>query len=251
MSEPSRYRSLVPYPRIDRSVMAVSVLLGLTAFAFLFAVDFMLAQLADLPFLRDGFPISDLEIAINHARMTGIGRAIAALAVATAVLWLVWQFRAHANLRSLHLPSTKFTPVTGVVAWLIPVAHLVLPVLAIRELWRVPDPDTGAANPDEPRPRTWTPMLVWGWWASFLTMVGLAVKGFAQAPTSNATPEQLIARNHWLIPACLVGIPAAVIAIVLVNRIVGRLQLKEDQVRFPGWEAWTKVRPGRGPVSPR
>jgi hypothetical protein len=249
MSEPSRYRPLVPYPRIGRVTMAVSVFLGLFAAALLFAVDFMLAQLADLPFLRDGFPISDLEIAINHARMTGIGRAVALLTVVTAVLWLIWQYRAHANLRSLRLPRTRFSPPAGVVAWIVPVVNLVLPLLAIRELWRVPDPDTGAEAPGAHRGRSWTSPLVWGWWASFLAMVALAEQGFSQAPRSNASPEQLIARNHWLIPACLVGMAAAVLAIFLVNRIVGRIQLKEDQVRFPGWEAWTSARTRHGPVS--
>jgi hypothetical protein len=222
--------------------MAVSVPIGLSALAFLWAVDFMLAQLADLPFLRDGFPISDLEIAINHARMTGIGRTSAVLVAAGGVLWLIWQYQAHANVRALEPGASRFTPLTGVVAWLVPVANLVLPLLAIREIWRVADPYVDPAGSGERRPRRWTSGWVWAWWVTFLTAAGLAATGLAQAPRTNASPEQLIARDHWLIPACLVGMAAAVLAIVLVHRIVGRLQRKESRTRFPGWEAWTTSR---------
>jgi hypothetical protein len=239
----------VPYPRIDRIAMAVSVPIGLSALAFLWAVDFMLAQLADLPFLRDGFPISDLEIAINHARMSGIGRTIAALVAAGAVLWLIWQYQVHANVRTLER-AARFTPVAGILSWVVPVANLVLPLLAIRDAWRAADPDVEPVGPGERPPRRWTSGWVWAWWLTFVTAAGLAVTGFAQAPRSNASPEQLIARDHWLIPACLVGIAAAVLAIVVVHSMVGRLQRKENQARFPGWEAWTTARRrSDGPVS--
>jgi hypothetical protein len=249
VSESSRYRSLVPYPRIDRMAMAVSVPIGLSALAFLWAVDFMLAQLADLPFLRDGFPISDLEIAINHARMTGIGRTIAALVVAGGVLWLIWQFQAHANARTLE-PDARFAPWAGVLSWLVPVVNAVLPLLAIRDAWRAADPDVAPVLTDERPRRRWTSGWVWARWLTFATAAGLAITGFAQAPRSNATAEQLIARNHWLIPACLVGMVAAVLAIVVVHSLGGRLQRKEGQARFPGWEAWTTSRRrSDGPVS--
>src|SRR5215471_4540425 len=110
MGEPTRYRSIVPYPKLDRIAMALSVLMGLCGLACLFAVDFMDAQLADLPFLRDGFPVSDLEIAINHARMTGIGRAVGGLALASGILWLIWQYRCHANLRTIEPERARFHP---------------------------------------------------------------------------------------------------------------------------------------------
>lgn len=242
--EPTRYRSIVPYPRLDRVAMAVSILIGLCGLAFLFAVDFMDAQLADLPFLRDGFPISDLEVAINHARMTGIGRAIGALVLGSAIVWLIWQFQAHANLRTIEPKRARFRPTAAVAAWLLPVLNAPLSLLAIRELWRVGDPDVEPVRAGQRPRRRWMSPLVWAWWVTFFTTVGLAVTGFLQAPRSGASPEELIARDHWLIAACLVGIAAVVFAIGLVNSLVGRLQRRENQVRFPGWEAWSTARSG-------
>jgi len=108
----------------------------------------------------------------------------------------------------------------------------------------VGDPDVEPLRAGERRRRRWTSPLVWAWWVTFFTTVGLAVKGFAQAPRTEASAAELIARDHWLIAACLVGIAASVFAILLVNSLVGRLQRRENQVRFPGWEAWTTARSG-------
>jgi hypothetical protein len=249
MSEPTRYRSIVPYPKLDRLTMAVSVLVGLCGLACLFAVDFIGAQLTDLPLLRDGFPVSDLELAIYHARMAAIGRTVGVLALASAILWLIWQYRAHANLRAIEPTRAHVRPAMSVVMWLIPVLNAPLSLWAIRELWRVGDPDAEPARPGERRRRRWTSPLVWAWWITFFTTVWLAVTGLAQAPRTGASPEELIARDHWLFAAALVGIAAAVLAIVLVNSIVGRLQRREYQVHYGGWEAWSTARIGSdGPV---
>lgn len=200
------------------------------------------AQLSYLPFLAANLPVSDFEIAVNHARLSGIGWGLAIVGVALGLLWAVWQYQAHDNLRALRVGRPRFAPVAGVLAWLIPVANLVVPVLAVRELWRVGDPDV--TGPDGIRR---TGPLVWIWWLLLLAGIGLALRGFSLVPKTVATPEQLISRNHWLIAASLVGIPSAVVSIVLVNRITARLLLKEDQVRYPGWKAWSSRH--RGPAA--
>ena len=135
--------------------------------------------------------------------------------------------------------------------WPIPVLNAPLSLLAIRELWRVGDPDIEPLVAGERRRRRWTSPLVWAWWVTFFTTVGLAVTGFLQAPRTGASPEELIARDHWLIATCLVGIAASVFAILLVHSLVGRLQRRENQVRFPGWEAWSTARSGGAGSAPR
>src|SRR5262249_17083436 len=159
----------------------------------------------------------------------------------------------HANARTLE-PAARFAPAAGVLSWFVPVANAVLPLLAIRDAWRAADPDVPPVTPGERRPRRWTSGWVWAWWLAFATAAGLAGgggagAGSAQARRSTASAQQLIAGAHLLTPACVVGMAAAVLAIVVVHSRVGRLPRKESQARFPGWEAWTTARRSNGPVS--
>jgi hypothetical protein len=65
-----------------------------------------------------------------------------ALSLAT---WLRWQHRAHRNLRALRVQALRYSPPAAVLGWLVPLANLILPLLAVRELWQASylDPPAG------------------------------------------------------------------------------------------------------------
>jgi hypothetical protein len=70
-------------------------------------------------------------------------------------------------------------------------------------------------------------------------MVALA---YRDTPLTGATADQLIARDHRLVIASLIGVVAAIPAMILINKIEGRLSLKEEGARIPEWRPWTALR---------
>jgi hypothetical protein len=53
-----------------------------------------------------------------------------------------------------------------------------------------------------------------------------------------------------LVAACLTGIAAAIFGIVLLVKIDGRLDLKEDAAGHPTWRAWSDDRRTPGNAKP-
>lgn len=84
------------------------------------------------------------------------------LALATAVVFLLWLHRAHRNVRMLGVERLGFSPRAALAAFLVPVVNFVVPVRVVSQLWR-------ASRPETPRgPRWWEvrgPMFIVVWWA--------------------------------------------------------------------------------------
>jgi hypothetical protein len=83
------------YPASPQWAIACTVFLILMGLAF--AVDFLVPDLRDLPFLRDELPIADSELRQNHTRLVVITKVAIVVGALTAITWLIWQFLAHAN----------------------------------------------------------------------------------------------------------------------------------------------------------
>ena len=81
-----------------------------------------------------------------------------ALVLLAAPLW-VW--RAHANLRALGLPGLVHTPTITAVSWFVPLVGLVVPPLAMRELWN----RSAGNNQHHARAQV---AAVNGWWACLI-----------------------------------------------------------------------------------
>jgi hypothetical protein len=114
--------------------------------------------------------------------------------IVTAVMWCVWQHRAHTNAIQLSGGGLRFTPGWAVGWWFIPVANLWKPFQAVRELW--------IAN-----------VLVA--WAA----VGFGIS--SETPTAGPiTPEDVINGDTWQIVSNALGIVVAFFAIKIVRTIV-------------------------------
>ncbi len=81
-----------------------------------------------------------------------------ALVLLAAPLW-VW--RAHANLRALGLPGLVHAPTVTAASWFVPLVGLVVPPLAMRELWN------RSAGNDQHHARAQV-AAVNGWWACLI-----------------------------------------------------------------------------------
>lgn len=224
-------------PRLRPWATAASIPLALAVLSMAMVVENLLRDLATLSFVRSGLPVSDTEVHLNHVRLIFFGRTTAVLWAAGVVLWVSWQYRAHALLRASGVQGLRFGPARGAAAWLLPIP---LVPLALSELWRGSDPFAEGA--------TWrrrkTNALVWAWPLALAVTAALVARGFALAADPNAGALGLIARNRWLIAAMVVGMVAAVAGTIVVHLLTGRVELRAHRATLGPWRAWTDV-PGR------
>jgi hypothetical protein len=242
VTEPAgAYTPLVPHQRVRGWGILASAFLGSAALPLAFLIDWLRSDSYTLSFVREGLPVSDTEIHMNHTRMILWSRTAMVLAAVGMAAWLVWQYQAHRNLAALGVEGIRYRPVFSVAAWLIPGVNLVVPVLALRELWRASDPDRMGRE----WRRAWTTPLVWVWWVALVGGWGLVYAAVRGTFEDGTPPGRLMERNDMLGPACLVLIGAIATAIPLVNWINARLVLKEDRIRHPEWASWAGD-PGSG-----
>jgi hypothetical protein len=223
----------LPYPFVHRQAHAVSFCLGGLAFVLMLTMDFVGPDIYTRSFERGGLPVSYTEIHLNHNRLTFVAKAALVLGVAAAVLWLFWQYRSQANVRSLGVRRTRFHPVASVATWFIPGLNLVLPLIAMRELVRASNPDAGPEDWRDQR----TPLVIWAWWLAFLAGLGLLVLAY-QGLGANPTHSQLITRDRFVRGACGVGLVACLLAIVTVESTNARVFGKVEALTSGSWAAW-------------
>jgi hypothetical protein len=116
------------------------------------------------------------------------------LVLATQIVWLVWQYQvaAAAPVR------LKRSPGMNVVWWFVPLANMVVPRLAIGELWHAFSTRRRGA-PAEPTPVVFS--VWWALWISPLVLVPLMVVAMLDA----ATPEAAVSSIFWMFALVLLG----------------------------------------------
>ena len=145
--------------------------------------------------------------------------------------WMLWQFRAHRNLRAFGAGDLRWSQGCAVGAWLIPYANYGLPFFVVRELWRASEPSAGLAD--------WklvkAPVLMILWWAAWLigyqSLAGAVVLGGRNTLPS---PGQSVVQSVLAIVGASCLIVAAALAVVLILRIDARQNQK--QARLSSWE---------------
>ena len=225
----------LPHPFVNRLSHAISFLLGGFALVCVFTMDFIGPDLYTRSFERDGLPVSYTEIHRNHFRLTLAAKGAVLFGVGIALIWLLWQFRAQANVRALGAKGLRFRPTVSVAAWLVPVANLVLPLFAMRELYRASDPDAG---PLDWRRHGTFPVL-WVWWPAFLSSLALLVMGY-RGLGPHPSFEQLMTRDRFVQGAAGVGIVASLLAIVVVQSINARVFGKMEALTASSWAEWRR-----------
>lgn len=112
------------------------------------AVAFVITGSAVSVLLVLVLPIGGIEITAGQPMMLDEAQSIAifpfvvvgALSTVAYVLVLpvtlaAWAWRCSRNLPALGITNGRWTPVWAAMAWLIPIANLILPILVLRELW--------------------------------------------------------------------------------------------------------------------
>lgn len=84
--------------------------------------------------------------------------------IATAVLTIIWLYKAAANVRSFGR-ATTWAPIWAVFGWILPPVLVIIPFLMVREVWKASDPEA-PMDPTSWRQSADNP-LIWAWFAVY------------------------------------------------------------------------------------
>jgi hypothetical protein len=147
------------------------------------------------------------------------------LYVATIIAFLLWQHRAHSNLRPLGAGRLEFSPGWAVGYFFIPFLNLVRPYQAVRELWRWSQPadNGGGITGLSFTASTGAPLVGW-WWGFWLASNGLSnVYGRMADEGNMQTPAAWVG-----LFSNALNIVAAALAIQLI-RTIDRMQTERSR----------------------
>ena len=143
------------------------------------------------------------------------------LFVGTAIVVLTWLYRANAKARALGAEDMMVSPGWAVGWFFVPLANLVMPYIAMRELWKA------SANP-----RDWqlapAPLAIPLWWAFWLAsgIAGAVSVMLALQPEKDA----LAAADAAVALSELLSIPAALLLAWIIGG-VEKLQAGPEHLR--------------------
>jgi hypothetical protein len=186
----------------------------------------MIGEIDILTRIRDHGSFTLAEAAASDQRVQFASRVGVALFLATAIVWLVWQHRAHANVRAFGVGGLDVTPGWGVGWWFVPFANLVKPFQTVRELWKASDPDPGVTG--------WATTPTWPvislWWATYLA-ANLIQSAARAGRTAPLTADSGISSDRTSMLGYVALIVSAFLAVAVVRGVSARQVAL--QVRIP------------------
>ncbi|HVQ09284.1 MAG TPA: DUF4328 domain-containing protein [Allosphingosinicella sp.] len=158
----------------------------------------------------DPYYVGDAEAAMILAQL--------ALFVGTGIAFLVWLYRAEINARALGAEDMMVSPGWAVGWFFVPLVQLVMPFLAVRELWKA------SATPRDWQLRPASPVIAL-WWACW---IGTVISGnIAFSLSFMDDYDALLAADFMAIVSAAFTIPSA----ILLAAIVGRIQEMQSSFR--------------------
>lgn len=155
----------------------------------------------------DPFLISEAEAAMVLAQL--------ALFLGTAIAFLVWLYRAEVNVRALGADDMMVSPGWAVGWFFVPLVQLVMPFIAMRELWKASatprDWQLGASSP-----------LIPLWWACWIGSVISGNIAFALGRTEDY--DAFLAADFTGMISAAFTIPSA----ILLAAIIGHIQAMQE-----------------------
>lgn len=136
--------------------------------------------------------------------------------IATAVVVMMWMYRAAANVRAFHNFPFRATPGWLVASFFIPIISLYAPYQTMKEVWRASDPKTIGSD-DTSWVNALVPVLFPIWWGTYLLHSFIATFG-AMGTFTGATrsAEMLETQAHTsLVADAFFAVAAAAICIIM------------------------------------
>ncbi|MBI3821223.1 MAG: DUF4328 domain-containing protein [Planctomycetes bacterium] len=210
--EAGEFRSGAALAQAVKILLVVNVLASVA----LLGSEYLQYELAKRLVARQVVP--EVELRSNDSRQMVVGLLHVAVYLVTAIVFLVWFYRAYANLKPLGASGLTFTPGGAVVGWFIPFLNLVRPMQVAQEIWRHSDPESVRRIDVQPQGSSG---LIAVWWVMWLASNIISyISG--RAGWSVNTPEALLSSTLTGMIAEAVSIPTALLALAVVASIDSR-----------------------------
>lgn len=149
------------------------------------------------------------------------GTLMTLVIIGTITLFMIWTYRASANIHALGGQGIRFTPGWAVAWYWIPIANLWMPYQVMREIWRY------SGSPIGPRPDTTSRLLTW-WW---ICWVAFFIAGSTQVRWSIPMHglEEVISAEPVSIASSVLAIVMAGLAMAMIKRICALQVLAADR----------------------
>ncbi|MFX0140739.1 MAG: DUF4328 domain-containing protein [Candidatus Hodarchaeota archaeon] len=163
------------------------------------------------------------EIESNDLRQGVVGTLQISVYLVTGILFLIWFYRSHRNLKAIGARYLKYRSGWAVGGFFVPILNFVRPYQVMKEVWIKSDPSTNYENKyDSPRKKRAKSTLFGWWW--FLFILSNVVVNIALRLT--LFEEQFIESTWALIFGEIIDIVGLLVTIKLVNEIVRRQEKK-------------------------
>lgn len=184
----------------------VVILLGLSLLMELASSASSLGQ-----FMLLGRDYTEAEANANDAREQIVGLFYVIIFIITAIAFLMWVHRASVNVHGFGAANLRFTPGWAVGWYFVPIMWLFRPFQAMKEIWQASrNPSAWHLEPGSALLRLWWTL----WLCSNITgyiSFGLSLQA--------DTIDELRAGTLFDMVSCLIGVPLAVLAILVVKNI--------------------------------
>lgn len=226
MSVPERWT----YKPLLRPAQVATGLLGLCLLSHAVAIAIEADYHTLLQDLDRGIDLPIDEIAAAEDRSAFAGLAQLAAYAATAIGFIVWFRRAYRNTAGLGATGMRYRPGWAVGGWFVPILSLWRPKQISNDIWCATDPEL-------PRQATgWQGNGVHGlihwWWALWILSAVVGNVSSLVYREAETLSEQLSA-SVGAILANVVGIAAAVMAMLAVRAITIRQEEREEMLSQP------------------
>jgi hypothetical protein len=184
--------------------------------------------------LLAGEQVPQPELVSNDSRQQALAILYLLCYAATGVVFLVWFYRAYANLAPLGARHLKQTPGWAVGVWFLPILNFYRPVQVAQEIWRNSDPAAvDDDNDDLDSGDSPNSTLVGFWWAAWLVdmVVNRISSQMSLKIESPSTLKYATIADMW---SQGTGILAATLAIAVVHAIQNRQRTRAEalEARF-------------------
>jgi hypothetical protein len=174
--------------------------------------------------VADGAFLSDAEAVANDSRQAAIGGLFMLVFLVTAVLFLRLTYLSNRNARSLCEDGLEFTPGWAVGWYFVPIAHLLKPYQALREIFKASHPDH-TDNWRQAPPPAIMPL----WWTLWI-LVSLVGQVLFRLTLSAETLEAILTASWLTLASDILDIPLGITLIALVSTLQGWQDQKRRRV---------------------
>jgi len=210
-----------------------TILLGLCIAVNVASLFSAYLQIDFISRVQAGEELTPEDAEANDARETLVAVLWLAVFIATAIAFLVWVHRAYRNLEALGNKKSQleFSPGWAVGWYFIPLANIVYPFKAMREIWQKSDPGVRSDDDLAWQRTDYTPPVVLAWWIVWLTS-GVASRLLNRFANDAQTADSMLWVTKFSIGVDLLAIVSAVLAILVVQGINKRQEERIRHVRY-------------------